>query len=324
MEITPLVSICSITYNHAPYIRQCLDGFLMQQTTFPIEIIINDDCSTDGTTEIVKEYAEKYPDLIRPIFHEENQYQKGVKGMFATFVFPKARGKYIAMCEGDDYWTDPLKLQKQVDFLEANPEYGLVHTKANVFVQEKGIVEPMPFGSDFSCLDDLLLLNRIATVTTCCRTELVKLYQTEHFPQWRMGDYPLWLFIASKSKVHFIDDTTAVYRVLEESASHFVDLKKNVEFLYDVFSVRYFFSVKNNRRYLLPKIAKSGFYSLLDAYLYFDSCPDKYLWRVLTKSGSFIFKLCLVYMIACFPLGRRFLRHRYHTDFFRGRKNNVI
>lgn len=120
---TPLVSICSITYNHAPYIRQCLDGFLMQKTNFKYEIIIHDDASTDGTTEIIKEYAEKYPDLITPIFQSENQYSKGVRGFYARFVYPLAKGKYIALCDGDDYWTDPLKLQKQVDFLEANPEY---------------------------------------------------------------------------------------------------------------------------------------------------------------------------------------------------------
>ncbi len=129
---TPLVSICSITYNHAPFIRQCLDGFLMQQTNFPIEIIINDDCSTDGTTEIIREYAEKYPDKIFPIFHEENLYSQGVRGMAQKFVYPKARGKYIATCEGDDYWTDPLKLQKQVDFLESHPDYSMCCHKAEV------------------------------------------------------------------------------------------------------------------------------------------------------------------------------------------------
>ena len=122
-NVTPLVSICSITYNHKPYIRQCLDSLLLQKTNFIYEIIINDDCSTDGTTEIIKEYASKYPNLIHPIFHDENQYSKGVRGMFAKFCFPQARGKYIAMCEGDDYWTDPLKLQKQVDFMETHVEY---------------------------------------------------------------------------------------------------------------------------------------------------------------------------------------------------------
>lgn len=133
---TPLVSICSITYNHAPFIRQCLDGFLMQQCNFPIEIIINDDCSTDGTTEIIREYAEKYPDTIFPIFHEENQYSKGENCIFQKFVFPKARGKYIALCEGDDYWTAPLKLQKQVDFLESHPDYSMCCHRAKILYED--------------------------------------------------------------------------------------------------------------------------------------------------------------------------------------------
>ena len=149
----PLVSICSITYNHAPYIRQCLDGMLMQQTDFTFEIIINDDCSTDGTTEIIREYAERYPEIVKPVFHEENQYQKGVRGMFATFVFPKAKGKYIALCEGDDYWIDPLKLQKQVDFLEANPNYSVCFHRCNSFYQvdkKYGKILPEGFDKPFS------------------------------------------------------------------------------------------------------------------------------------------------------------------------------
>lgn len=121
-----LVSISCITYNQAPFIRACLDGFLMQKTSFPFEIIIHDDASTDGTKEIIEEYVTKYPDIIFPMFQEENQYSKGVRGMMAKFNFPRSKGKYIALCEGDDYWTDPLKLQKQVDFLEVNGEYSLV------------------------------------------------------------------------------------------------------------------------------------------------------------------------------------------------------
>lgn len=122
---TPLVSICCITYNHAQFIRKCLDGFLMQKTDFPIEILIHDDCSTDGTTEIVREYEAKYPDLIFPLYEEENQYQQGKAAEIDFYNYRRARGKYIAYCEGDDYWTDPLKLQKQVDFMEANPEYSV-------------------------------------------------------------------------------------------------------------------------------------------------------------------------------------------------------
>lgn len=122
--VNPLVSISCITYNHASYIRQCLDGFMMQQTNFAFEVLIHDDASTDGTTEIIKEYEAKYPDIIKPIYEEENQWVKGRRGS-AVFNFPRAKGKYIAMCEGDDYWTNPHKLQEQVDFLEDHPEFVL-------------------------------------------------------------------------------------------------------------------------------------------------------------------------------------------------------
>lgn len=121
----PLVSICCITYNHAPFIRQSLDGMLMQEEV-DYEILIHDDCSTDGTTEIVKEYAAKYPDKIFPLYEEENQYSKGV--WVDGYNYKRARGKYIAYCEGDDYWTDPLKLQKQVEFMEAHLEYSVCFT----------------------------------------------------------------------------------------------------------------------------------------------------------------------------------------------------
>lgn len=122
---TPLVSICCVSYNHARFIRKCLDGFLMQQTDFSIEILIHDDCSTDGTTEIIREYEAKYPELIFPLYEEENQYQQGKAAEIDLYNYRRARGKYIAYCEGDDYWTDPLKLQKQVDFMEAHPEYSV-------------------------------------------------------------------------------------------------------------------------------------------------------------------------------------------------------
>lgn len=126
MNSTPLVSVCCLTYNHAPFIRKCLDGFLMQETTFSLEILIHDDASTDGTDEIIREYTSKYPDRIFPLFETENKYSRGYRGkMDITFNYSRARGKYIATCEGDDYWTDPKKLQKQVTFLESNPDYSV-------------------------------------------------------------------------------------------------------------------------------------------------------------------------------------------------------
>src|SRR5690606_31239098 len=120
------VSICCITYNHSPFIRQCLDSFLMQQCDFDFEILIHDDASTYGTASIIQEYNNRYPSIIKPILQVENQYSKGVRGINLIYNFPRAEGKYIAMCEGDDYWEDPLKLQKQVSILDTNKNYSLV------------------------------------------------------------------------------------------------------------------------------------------------------------------------------------------------------
>lgn len=118
----PLVTIRCTVYNHEPYLRQCLDGFVMQQTTFPFEAIVHDDASTDGSADIIREYAEKYPDIIKPIYETENQWGKGtIKNSMNAVMHPAS--KYIALCEGDDYWTDPHKLQLQVDFLESHPDY---------------------------------------------------------------------------------------------------------------------------------------------------------------------------------------------------------
>lgn len=126
------VSICCITYNHAPFIRKCLDGFLMQQCDFEYEILIHDDASTDGTIEIIREYELKYPAVIKPIIQTENQYSQGVRGINFIYNFPRARGEYIAMCEGDDFWIDPHKLSKQVLFMERNSDCSLCFTGCEI------------------------------------------------------------------------------------------------------------------------------------------------------------------------------------------------
>ncbi len=147
-----LVSICCITYNHAPFIRKALDGFLMQQAPSCVpqgskmsdwcEILIHDDCSTDGTTEIIKEYAAKYPDLIFPLYEEVNQYSQGKENVIDMYNYGRAHGKYIAYCEGDDYWTDSYKLQKQVDFMESYLDYSVCfHCFRNYRVNEDVYIE---------------------------------------------------------------------------------------------------------------------------------------------------------------------------------------
>ncbi|WP_428357420.1 glycosyltransferase [Methyloprofundus sp.] len=131
----PVVSICCTTYNHEPYIAEAIDGFLIQETDFPFEILIRDDCSTDKTAEIVKQYADQYPQLIKPVYEKENTFSKGVKPM--PTLITKAIGKYIALCEGDDYWTDPEKLQIQIDLMQENSEcYLSFHPVDEVLVNE--------------------------------------------------------------------------------------------------------------------------------------------------------------------------------------------
>lgn len=247
MEKTPLVSVCCITYNHASYISQCVDGFLMQKTSFPFEIIINDDCSNDGTTEILKDYAIKYPDLIHLILHNENQYSKGIRRILAAFVYPVAKGKYIALCEGDDYWTDPYKLQKQVDFLESHPKCGLVYTNSMIYKQNVNSLfkATLPKQSDFR---GLLLESPIMTLTTCYRKDLCMLFHKDNAQNstWLMGDLPLWLFIASQSDIKYLPDVTSVYRILENSMSHSDDINKAINFCMSSYAIRKYFAEKYN------------------------------------------------------------------------------
>ncbi len=212
-----LVSICSITYNHAPYIRQCLDSMLMQQTNFDYEIIINDDCSTDGTTEIIKEYESKYPHIIKPIYHDENQYSKGVRGMFAKFVYPQAQGKYIAICEGDDYWTDPLKLQKQVDFLESHPDYTMCFTRAAYFSQRQNkiIKDFRSYKQSQKAKAEDVIWEGGHFMTTCSivfRKEILDTYP-DYCRKCHVGDYPLQIYGAMIGNVYYLDDSTGVYRM---------------------------------------------------------------------------------------------------------------
>jgi len=241
-----VVSISCITYNHAAYIRECLDGFLMQKTNFKFEVLIHDDASTDGTEEIIREYEVKYPDIIKPLYEKENQWLKGRRGS-RTFNFPRAKGKYIALCEGDDYWTDPNKLQKQVDFLEANEAFGMVYTDCQSYDQEEnkfGLTYPR-LHADNDAFHQLVLVNSIQTPTVLIRRSLLNSYNKQIVDSgrtnWKMGDYPMWLYISANSKIKFLDEFSAVYRVLKNSASHFIDKRKEFEFLLSTYEIKYHF-----------------------------------------------------------------------------------
>ncbi len=226
--VKPLVSVTCITYNHEHYIRKAIDGFLMQITNFPFEIIIHDDASTDRTAVIVQDYANQHPGLIRAILQEKNQYSKGVKP-YSNIVIPKALGRYIAICEGDDYWVDPLKLQKQIDFLEANPDYGLVCSDIKIIDKNNNKVSDYPFYAkqklQYKSGDvffDLLQGNFINTLTVCVRADLLQPLMKEANDRNLnfIYDYWIWLRISQKSKVKFMDEKFAAYRIHDQGISH--------------------------------------------------------------------------------------------------------
>ena len=209
MEQKPLVSILCATYNQKDFIAQTIESFLMQKVDFPIEIIVHDDASTDGTAEIVKEYADKYPDIIKPIFQKENQHSKKT-GIWNTFIYPKAQGKYYADCEGDDYWTDPNKLQRQVDFLESHPEYSLSTENANVLFTATNVVQPFSLEPEHDVtFDDLLIRRRFPTASAVYRSEYLSNYLQSKRPCF---DTSMWAYLATKGKIHFNPIISSIYR----------------------------------------------------------------------------------------------------------------
>ena len=211
-----MVTIRCITYNHEPYIRQCLDGFVMQKTNFRFEAIVHDDASTDGTADIIREYAEKYPDIIKPILQTENQYSKH-DGSIRRILNEHTHGKYVAMCEGDDYWIDPLKLQKQVDFLEENPNHSLCFHAYSKLFNDGNLSEVHQFSQDvIDVPKENMILGGGGYMATNSMLYVRKYY--DNIPEWikkaPVGDAPLMLLLLEMGKVAYINDNMSVYRIL--------------------------------------------------------------------------------------------------------------
>ncbi|MCD8370686.1 MAG: glycosyltransferase [Clostridiales bacterium] len=215
-EKTILVSICCIAYNQAEYIRDALEGFVTQRTNFAYEVLIHDDASTDGTAEIIKEYARRYPEQIFPILQTENQYSKGMTNISGTFNFPRARGRYIAMCEGDDYWTDADKLQKQVDFLEAHPHCSLCFHSAKVEVQGRAFTERMmrPYRGSRRVRQEEIIdkTSGYPTASLMFRRKMVE-QLPDFYVQAPIADIPLQLLAAERGWAYYMDEPMCVYRL---------------------------------------------------------------------------------------------------------------
>ncbi|AQU79305.1 glycosyl transferase family 2 [Planococcus faecalis] len=210
-----LVSVDCLAYNHENYIAQTIEGFLMQKTNFDFEILIHDDASVDNTAKIIKKYEQDFPNLRKPIYQKENQFSQGATML--QINQRRANGKYIAICEGDDYWTDPYKLQKQVDYLEANTECVLsVHSAFKISDTCKrvvGKVRPSRRDRIFSINEIIEGGGELFPTNAMVYRREVADYVPAFYFDAGFGDYPLTIHLAHHGQVHYTDQTMAVYRV---------------------------------------------------------------------------------------------------------------
>ena len=209
-----LVSICCATYNHQDYIKDAIEGFLMQETNFNFEIIVHDDASTDSTAEIIRAYEQQYPQLIRAVYQNTNKYSKRTP-IFNTYILPQASGKYIALCEGDDYWTDKNKLQIQIDYMESNPTCSMCcHAHRRIDVDKRVLEIKRVFKND-SDIPTINCLKKDIFPQLCTyvyRKDITK-GAPDFFIGNPVGDVTFLALYAIKGSVHYIDRVMASYRV---------------------------------------------------------------------------------------------------------------
>lgn len=336
-----MVQVSCMTFNHSPYIVDTMNGFCMQQTSFPFVCTIFDDFSTDGEQEVIKQYVKENFDLDDAIVSRNEEtddfvfcfarHKKNLNCFYAVYFlkynhysigkdyrkyeYCKAfceQVKYIALCEGDDYWTDPLKLQKQVDYMEKHPECGMVHTQAQQFFQETGkFINGWAKQTDF---EDLLMnSNRIMTLTTCFRQDLYLDYQKEIVAQsnWLMGDYPLWLYISKNSKVHFLNEITGMYRVLSSSASHTNDLKKMTAFMLSVYDIRCFFANRYGYQNRIKGLAHNVINDLFRLSVQKDNNLSKTIFLFAKRNCILSFNVISKCALYSTRIGRSYHRKKY-------------
>ncbi len=295
VDENPVVSICVQTYQHVNYIKQCLDGILMQETTFPFEILLGEDASTDGTREICLEYAKKYTDKIRLFsHHRENNIKINGKptGRFNfMYNFYVARGKYIALCEGDDYWIDPFKLQKQVDFLEKNTGVDLCFHRAHLLTNNGFKIHnvPLPFlEKSFNFIQLLKHFNFIATASVIFRRP-----EPFNLPNWfstvPFGDLGLYKIVSQEKHIACVNEVMCVYRIQPKGLwsglnkrsgkMAYLSFYKNIYKALDKDEKKV---VKNKAEKLIREIAKSKFqHSTLKQIGYYCSLKFKIkLWSL--------------------------------------------
>jgi glycosyltransferase involved in cell wall biosynthesis len=263
----PLVSVCLITYNHEKYICKAIEGVLQQETLFPFELIIADDCSTDNTRSIIKEYANSHPSIIRLILQEKNV---GAKRNWLDLI-ESPKGKYIAYFEGDDYWIDPLKLDKQVKFLEENANYSACCS--NVFEEYEDGQKKIASGKSTITLNDLAYGNIIYTSSVLYRNII-------DLPSWlnqcKMGDWILWLLLAQKGPIFKFEEQMCVYRIHNNSLWSSAGKEKNLKDIILTYEIL-FKNLNHDVKKELKRGANIHYNQLLEMLMQTKS-PDFFWW----------------------------------------------
>ena len=253
MSKEPLVVVRCATYNHNPILRQCLDGIVMQKTSFPVIAVVHDDCSTDGTTDILREYAKNYPDIILPMYETENQWSK-YDGELDNIIDRKMNSlnpKYICYCEGDDYWTDPYKLQKQVDYMESHPNctcYTHNSICLNTRTGEIRLFNKRLLNTQDFSLESFLNMDWFTpTQSILYRASSFKEY--EDMPLFMHGDYYLLVnvLLEKGTYLHYSNEIMGVYRDGGWASALYDD--KELELYDDFVALLEYFKEKSNHRY---------------------------------------------------------------------------
>lgn len=228
MKNDVMVSVFCTVYNHEKYIRKCLDGFIAQKTDFKFEVLVHDDASTDNSADIIREYEEKYPEIIRPIYQTENQYSQGI-GITKEFFLPIARGKYFAWCEGDDYWLDPNKLQKQFEILEQNLDCSMCVCKVQNVSEDGehncGTIPQFKLNSGtISSESSIKMLCNgypFQTSSFFVRGKEYRVFNNEECDFKKMapeGDLIILLYFAQLGNIYYLDEIMSCYRLSSVSS----------------------------------------------------------------------------------------------------------
>lgn len=250
-----VLSVVMTTYNHERWLAAAIESVLVQHTSFGVELVIGEDCSTDRTRAIAEDYATKYPDIVRVVTSDSNVgWRQNYRRSIAA-----ARGRYIALLDGDDYFTDSRKLQRQVELLESDPTLGMCYTRSER-IDEDGNVTIYPEGECTTTFEDMLWCNPAENSTVVARRELVERYyaeiKPENHPEWLTDDLPMWLWFAANSSYASIDAKMAVHRVLRRSVSHSEEYRRKIAFCDSLSDISVWYDERYNNRAMRYKLLR--------------------------------------------------------------------